>query len=844
LRISGPRGIGKTWLLAEVEKLAVSLGFGLRRVGPHQRPHSSGEPANAPTTRPLLISLDNTHAWDPRLLAPDRPTTQPYSQLCVVTSRTGEHPHPWERSFGCGAPEVLDLPLGPLPEHAMCNAAEGILGAMPGDRLMSLLACVNGNPGALFDLVHGLCHDGLIQSDGDVADLTTHELPQRFVTMVSRAVGALSERTSEVLMTAAVLDRESTAEDIAYLLEVPVVGLVNAFFEASHARIMCAENEMVTFRHEPVRQALLRAAPVTVKKALHRQAADMLLARGGSTLSAARHLASGARHGDAHAVAILLRAAQEVVRDSPKEALKLATQGRELLPPQDDIQPVLVSVAMEAHLRSGFPGRAIELASAAPSTGPESQATILYWLSVALSMNGRPQEGSAIARSVAIKSSVPLELRRELAISERFGHAMSAGPATEPVPAPEAGSAVAVHGLPVGIELTLTAIEYWRLGRVTQALRSCRKAMLCKDQGSRLPVCARNLLLGFLASLRETTEARAILAELSLDSSRGTDAAVLLAIARLELAEGNPDDAETAAKAVLTEFGEVMDNSAQTWHALTTLAMISLQRGNLARLTEYRDCIRALRPDRSSWRWSAVDSWLATQIAAAQGDRAAMLNALDEVDGDEGDLLVLLIEEPAAAAWLTRAFLAVGAPARATAVSATMNRLAEENAGVTALAAAAVHAHGVRAGDLSALELAVKTHQDPWARASAIEDIGALLAPSDRDRAVRHLDEAGAAYQAVGAHQDVARIRRRLRQLGIVRRHWSRSRGPANEEIRLTDTERKVAELVAEGMTNRQVARTMYISPHTVSFHLRQIYRKLQIHSRVELTRRLHSGVS
>jgi DNA-binding CsgD family transcriptional regulator len=53
----------------------------------------------------------------------------------------------------------------------------------------------------------------------------------------------------------------------------------------------------------------------------------------------------------------------------------------------------------------------------------------------------------------------------------------------------------------------------------------------------------------------------------------------------------------------------------------------------------------------------------------------------------------------------------------------------------------------------------------------------------------------------------------------------------------LTVTELSVATLVAEGLTNRQVAGKMYLSPHTVGFHLRQVFRKLEITSRVELAR-------
>ncbi|UCM91646.1 helix-turn-helix transcriptional regulator [Streptomyces marincola] len=53
----------------------------------------------------------------------------------------------------------------------------------------------------------------------------------------------------------------------------------------------------------------------------------------------------------------------------------------------------------------------------------------------------------------------------------------------------------------------------------------------------------------------------------------------------------------------------------------------------------------------------------------------------------------------------------------------------------------------------------------------------------------------------------------------------------------LTKAERRVAELVAGGLTNRQVASQLFVSPHTVGFHLRQVYRKLGLRSRVDLIR-------
>jgi len=55
----------------------------------------------------------------------------------------------------------------------------------------------------------------------------------------------------------------------------------------------------------------------------------------------------------------------------------------------------------------------------------------------------------------------------------------------------------------------------------------------------------------------------------------------------------------------------------------------------------------------------------------------------------------------------------------------------------------------------------------------------------------------------------------------------------------LTETERSIADLVAEGHTNREVAAAMFLSPHTVGYHLRHIFSKVGVDSRVELTRLL-----
>ena len=53
----------------------------------------------------------------------------------------------------------------------------------------------------------------------------------------------------------------------------------------------------------------------------------------------------------------------------------------------------------------------------------------------------------------------------------------------------------------------------------------------------------------------------------------------------------------------------------------------------------------------------------------------------------------------------------------------------------------------------------------------------------------------------------------------------------------MTTSELAVARLVASGLTNREVADRLFVSPHTVNSHLRHVFTKLGINSRVELAR-------
>jgi len=93
------------------------------------------------------------------------------------------------------------------------------------------------------------------------------------------------------------------------------------------------------------------------------------------------------------------------------------------------------------------------------------------------------------------------------------------------------------------------------------------------------------------------------------------------------------------------------------------------------------------------------------------------------------------------------------------------------------------------------------------------------------------------AWQAVvhlGCDPELARLRQGFASLGLRPPATPRRRSTTGP---LSAREREVAELVAEGLSNKEVATRLYVSPATVATHLKRIYKRLGVHSRAGLTR-------
>jgi ATP/maltotriose-dependent transcriptional regulator MalT len=385
----------------------------------------------------------------------------------------------------------------------------------------------------------------------------------------------------------------------------------------------------------------------------------------------------------------------------------------------------------------------------------------------------------------------------------------------------------------------------WAKGRATDGIEHSREAVrIAADE----PVHARRvhprlLLATALTDMRRLDEAEAVLQaateEITARGHTAYAAGPCVFRARLRLAEGRLDDAAAEAETGLAMADEMGMHLFDPM-GIIVLAIVALHRGDID--AGARHAGRCQSQDQAghgpmhAWGWA---TWAMARIAEAQGDRTRAIEVLHAVFDDPSERLWLLMAEPDAAAWLIRTAL-VADRSGAEAIAGTAEDLSRRNPAFPTLAASAAQAYGILHEDAAALAYAAATHGGPWSRASAAEDLGVLLARRDGesgDDTVHRLDEALDGYQRIGALRDAARIRARLRGLGVRRPHWSRSERPVSGWASLTDTERSVAGLVAHGLTNPQVAGQMFISPHTVKFHLRQVFRKLGVASRVELAR-------
>ena len=743
---------------------------------------------------------------------------------------------------GRGAARVT---LNPLDDAAVAGLIADILGAAPDPGLVALASGAAGNPLLLTELMRGLQDEHAIQVRQGAASVVSPRLPQRLRAAARRWLGRLSRGVSHMLETAAVLGRAFRLDDVAEMLGRKPAVMLPLANEAVAAGLLLAGTESFTFRHELIWRAVTEDLPPSARQALHRQFGGILLDRGGAAASAAAHLLEGVRQSDRAVMVRLDTAADEVLQSHPQAAADLAVRALDLTPAADPYRfsrTVRAAGALTAAARLPAATAIVRTGLAQPQP-PAGDAQLRCILSSILCLEGRATEADAEAEAALAEPSLMAELRDEALIVQLQALAAQGENSKAYSLAESILTAFGEHGEPaLAAALSVLAAVNWDDGRVDRGLRLAsdaarRAGRVSPDARHFQPLFAYAAMLVDLRRLERADliilAAREIIQALSPNVSEAIPA---ILGARVNLARGRTDDARVKAETALT-IAETFGARSHSYLAHSVLSVIALRSGDLRTAGLH---VRN-RPDVTHYiaAYAPAESLLARAqfVEAAVGPDSAMR----VLGGTYAALPVhrhALIGEPTASAWLARTALAAGQSELATGVARVADELARDNPGLNAVSVAAAHCGGIVGRNPDRLADAVARHPDPWARASAAEDLGTMLAAmNDRAAAVAHLDDAFAGYGQVDAERDLARVRSRLRRLGVRRQHRVPAGRPAVGWASLTETERVVAGLVAQGLTNQQVAQQMYVSGHTVGFHLKQVFRKLGIGSRVELAR-------
>ena len=656
----------------------------------------------------------------------------------------------------------------------------------------------------------------------------------------------MSDSARQVATVAGSLGRAFSVSDLSTMLGLRPASVLTSVVELIEAGIVTERGDQLSFQHDLIREAVRQACPPSARRALDRQAATVMLARGALPVEVAIQLAASAEPGDEVAITTLLAAAEALATTDPGASADLSRRALELAPDRHPLRGALVVRAVmslhaagrideakafadnsmravlpgaeEAEVRLGIAGmwlvspdvrvHASREALKLPGLPEHLRLAHMAKLAYNLVAGGRTDEAELrFSEAVAAGGRHDSVARFSLALSE--GGLEHAG--GDYARAVELFEMIIRDGVGEAHGLDELLTRLWR-SMTLLALDRAEEALQAIDG-----IIAESLKRGFSWFLH--------VAELT----RGQ---MLLQLGRLEeayaLLEGRFDPHGSAVTTSMDAAG------------LAALGRLGLHRSDGRQVRQAAEIARAMLNETTPGvRRHAA--WFLSLQAAADGDQRQAhqwLCAMGKLERREvlSRLWPDLTDEPQ----LVRMALAVNDRELAECAVTRANRRAERNPDVASLAATAAHTDGLVTRDTDKLSQAVslfKRSPRPLALAAAYEDLG--LAQQQHpilNSGVDALTEALTLFGRAGATRDAARLRSRLRGLGIRRRVISAEK-PAKGWAAMTKSEFAIAQLVADGLTNRQVAERLFLSPHTVNTHLRQVFAKLEVNSRVDLTR-------
>jgi DNA-binding CsgD family transcriptional regulator len=795
---------------------------------------------------PLAIVLEDIHWADTgtllalRSLATARPDVP---VLWVLTARTGTGgPAVQETLSVLQRASATFLRLASITPDAVADMVQDAVRANADESLLSLAAKAHGNPFLVSELVEGLDEEGRLTVSGGRAVATGHGLPRRLGASMQQRLDHLSSGAGEVVRIAAVLPDRFSAGLLAAMLDRQPASLMSAVGEAVRADLLVEDGEQLRFRHDLLREATRQSLPQSLRRAMERQSASVMLGMGAAPAEVATQLARSAEPGDREAIGALRQAAQSVGRSDASAAADLSKRALELLPADDADHGLLVAETVGLLNRASRYEEAEELAVAVLSeASPEEEAEIRLRLPT-LNRHSTQRHVEENRRALQLLDISEVTRARHLAWLAYNLMFQKQGGQQRAVANEAAAAAVSTGDLESKIVTDLTLACYdcadGYAGRALGKLEELCALARTSDATEAYDLAAIHYA-NQLAVVGRLDDAAAQVAEGTEQARREGNAMARHIWATLDgmlhVAEGRLSAARAAAESV--PHPQRTGATEMDMIRMVTLAEVAARTDDRTLLQQMVSDAR----DAYSTGSSVVDRRAAHVLALAAWRRDDVHDAMRWLGGD-----ITLFGTPLTPEVLDQVILsarvasAAGDAGLRARVLQAADLLERERPAVPLFAALAQHARGILGRDAQALLAAAdvfRSSSRPLLFAAAAEDAGAELAHIDRrDQALDQLNAAFDTYLRHEALADARRVGRALRRLGVERRIVSQPRAKTGWDS-LTDSELTVINLIARGATNRSAAQRLHVTPHTVKAHLHNAFAKLGINSRAELSK-------
>ena len=812
---------------------------------------------------PVLVALDDLHWAESSTLLAFRWMLRRLTEVPVLLVAS-MRPSPRDRDLMQLLDDALQsgvrlIELAPLDDEAVAALVQSQLGLPPGPALTRTVRRAGGNPLLVVELLRSLVAEEMLDLSGDSAGVSGSELPDSVRQLVLRRLGYLPEGTVAALRLASLLGDEFSLSDMATLTGRRATELVEDLGEAFRAGLLADHRGVLVFRHQLVRDAIYDDMPEAARVALHREAAGALAAAGAPLAQVASHLVLGAVPPDDEAAQSLRAAARAAAPRAPGVAVDLLRRAHELFGPDHPEQDGTLAELCESVLRMGQVAEAVAIAEEvlARPHDPGVDKPLRFGLIDALSIMNRGME-LIDQTEAALNASpdMPLTDQAFLLAQSSFGRTFS-GDLFGGESASRRALALAERANDTTMicwSLTTLAVTLKTQGRYPEALdatsRVVTEAFATGDHQARMrgpffmhgmTLCDADRLDDAAAAFRKAADESEKLESWWLLPD------IQLMATEVRLLQGEWEEAAPALEGGI-EFAREHGNMITLPRFHAYLALIAAARGDVQTGQQALEPFIAALDSQHPYFGAEFVFYAASVLEEVAGRPAAALDLLHrfwDLESERDNRYGHRFIAPA----LARLAIALDLPELARAATEGAEHAAALADGVPSVQSAGLRCRGMLDGDaekmLAAVELADVSGR-VLERARTCEDAADVLAAvgakaDGRALLERALDH----YEALGASWHVSRTRARLRELGGARGSRGSRQRAATGWQSLTKSEHAVVELVAEGLTTREIGKCLFISPHTVNSHLRHSFQKLDVTTRAALAAkasRAHAG--